>query len=132
MLFGVLLGTAALHPSMTELSDGIVLAPETRLTRRRLALLAAASLTAPGLLALQWARGEDLNVPVVVGGSVVLFLLVLARMAGIMSTREQAIDRERLLRATAAELVAAPDRESIYEVALHATRELIGRASKTW
>ena len=132
MLFGVLLGTAALHPSMTELSDGIVLAPETRLTRRRLALLAAASLTAPGLLALQWARGEDLNVPVVVGGSVVLFLLVLARMAGIMSTREQAIDRERLLRQISAALVAAPDREGIYGVALDATQDLLGKESRSW
>ena len=132
MLFGVLLGTAALHPSMTELSDGVVLAPETRLTRRRLALLAAASLTAPGLLALQWARGANLNVPVVVGGSVVLFLLVLARMAGIMSTREQAIDRERLLRQTSAALVAAPDREGIYGVALDATQDLLGRGSRSW
>ena len=132
MLFGVLLGTAALHPSMTELSDGIVLAPETRLTRRRLALLATASLTAPGLLALQWARGEDLNVPVVVGGSVVLFLLVLTRMAGIMQTREQAIDREKHLRQTSAALVAAPDREDIYGVALKATEELLGEGSRTW
>ena len=132
MLFGILLGTAALHPSMTELSDGVVLVPETRLTRRRLALLAAASLTAPGLLALQWARGANLNVPVVVGGSVVLFLLVLARMAGIMSTREQAIDRERLLRQTSAALVAAPDREGIYGVALDATQDLLGRGSRSW
>jgi diguanylate cyclase (GGDEF)-like protein/PAS domain S-box-containing protein len=132
MLFGVFLGTAALHPSMTELSDGVVLAPETRLTRRRLVLLAAASLTAPGLLALQWARGADLDVPVVVGGSVVLFLLVLARMAGIMNTREQAIDREKLLRKTSAELVAARDQESIYGVALEATRALLGEASRSW
>jgi diguanylate cyclase (GGDEF)-like protein/PAS domain S-box-containing protein len=132
MLFLVLLGTAALHPSMAELSDDTVLHPETKLTRRRLTLLAAASLMAPAVLALQAARGEPIDVPVIVGGSVVLFLLVLARMAGIMHTRERAIDRERLLRTTAAALVAAPDRESVYEVALDATQELVGEASRTW
>ena len=132
MLFGVLLGTAALHPSMAELSDGVVLDPQTKLTQRRLVLLAAASLTAPGLLALQAVRGEPLNVPIVVGGSVVLFLLVLARMAGIMSTREQAIDRERLLRQTSAALVAAPNREGIYGVALGTTQDLLGKGSRSW
>ena len=90
MLFLVLLGTAALHPSMVDLSDGIVHDPETKLTRRRLALLAAASLMAPGVLALQAARGEPLNVPVIVGGSVVLFSLVIVRMMGLVRNNEQA------------------------------------------
>ena len=132
MLFLAFLGTAALHPSMVDLSDGIVLAPETKLTRRRLVLLAVASLTAPGVLALQWARGEALNVPVIVGASVILFLLVLIRMAGIMKTRERAFDRERILRQTSAALVAAPDREGIYEVALDTTQELLSEESRTW
>jgi len=90
MLFLVLFGTAALHPSMKELSDGVVLNPETKLTRRRLVLLAAASLMAPGVLALQWARGASLNIPVIVAGSVVLFLLVLARMMGLVRNNELA------------------------------------------
>ncbi len=129
----VLTGVAALHPSMAKLSDETVRNPETRLTRRRLALLAVASLTAPSLLVVQWVpRGETIDVPVIVGGSAVLFLLVLVRMAGIMHTREAAIKRERLLRRTAAELVAAPDREGIYEVALEATRELLGDGSRSW
>ncbi|QIN81445.1 response regulator [Rubrobacter tropicus] len=90
MLFLVFLGTAALHPSMVDLSDGVAPDPETRLTRRRLALLAAASLTAPGLLAVQAARGAPLSVPVIAGGSVVLFLLVLFRMMGLMRNNERA------------------------------------------
>ena len=97
MLFLVLLGTAALHPSMTELSDGIVRDPETRLTRRRLVLLAAASLMAPGVLALQAVRGEPLDVPVIVAGSVVLFLLVIARMMGLVRNNEQAAAEIRRL-----------------------------------
>ena len=132
MLFLVLFGTAALHPSMADLSDGLVLDPETKLTRRRLVLLAAASLMAPGLLALQAVRGERDSISVIVGGSVVLCLLVLARMAGIMRTREQAIDREKLLRKTSAALVAAPHREGVYGVALDATQDLMGKGSRSW
>jgi diguanylate cyclase (GGDEF)-like protein/PAS domain S-box-containing protein len=132
LLFYVSFGVTALHPSMVDLSDSTVLHPQTKLTRGRFALLAIASLMAPGVLAYQAIRGEPINVPVIVGGSVVLFLLVLARMAGIMRTREQAVDRERLLRTTAAALMAAPQRESIYEVALDATQALVGTASKTW
>src|SRR5215207_2956999 len=130
LLCYVLFGVAALHPSMADFSE-TVLHPETKLTRRRLALLAAASLMAPSVLALEAARNESIDVPMIVGGSGVLFLLVLARVAGIMRSREQAIDQERILRRTAAALVAAPDRESIYKVALDATRALVGKAPET-
>jgi diguanylate cyclase (GGDEF)-like protein/PAS domain S-box-containing protein len=132
MLFLVLFGTAALHPSMTNVSDNTVLDPETRLTRRRLVLLAVASLTAPVLLAFHSSAHDTIDVPVLAGGTVVLFLLVLVRMAGIMQTREQAIDRERLLRQTSAALVAAPDRKGIYGVALDATQDLLGKESRSW
>lgn len=123
----MLYGVTALHPSMVDLSDGTALHSETKLTWRRLALLAAASLTAPGVRALQAARGESIDVPLIVGGSAVLFLLVLARMAGIMHSRERTIVQERILRRTADALVAAPDREGIYEVALNAIRALVDK-----
>jgi diguanylate cyclase (GGDEF)-like protein/PAS domain S-box-containing protein len=132
LLLFVFTGAAVLHPSMAELSDRSVHEPETRLTRRRLVLLAAASLVAPGLLALQWARKETIDVPVLAGGSAVLFLLVLVRMAGIMQAREETIEREKLLRRTAAELVAAPNREAIYEGALKATQNLLDSESRSW
>ncbi len=125
LLFYVLFGVAALHPSMVELSDEVAHNPETKLTRRRLVLLAAASLMAPGVLALEAARDQPVDIFVIAGGSGVLFLLVISRMAGIMRSREQTIDRERILRRTADELVAAPDRESIYKVALDATQALL-------
>jgi diguanylate cyclase (GGDEF)-like protein/PAS domain S-box-containing protein len=131
LLFYVLFGVAALHPSMADLST-TVLHPVTKLTRRRLALLAAASLAAPGVLALQAARGESIDVPVIAGGSAVLFLLVLARMGGIMRTRERIIDHERVLRRTAAALMAAPDRKSFYLVALDAVQAIVDETSRTW
>jgi diguanylate cyclase (GGDEF)-like protein/PAS domain S-box-containing protein len=124
LLFYVLFGTAALHPSMVDLST-TVLSPETKLTRWRRVLLAAASLIAPGLLALQAASGEFVDLPLIAASSSVLFLLVLLRMAGIMRVRERIVERERLLRRTAAELVAASDRKRIHEVALDATRTLL-------
>jgi signal transduction histidine kinase len=91
-------GAAALHPSMRALADP---APpqEARLTRRRLALLAAASLLAPAIQAVQLARGVQQQA-VVVAASVVLFVLVLARLnglagevAGLAGIRKRLLDR---------------------------------------
>jgi diguanylate cyclase len=87
-LYYVLLGIAALHPSMRQLSTP---GPDTeaRLTRARLALLACASLTAPLLIVLREAMGEQLDIYVLVGSSAAMFALVLARMAGIFRHNEE-------------------------------------------
>lgn len=89
LFFVFFFGAAALHPSMDALPKRPALDVRTRLTWRRLALLAGATLMAPGALAIQEARGEDIDVAVIVGGSVVLFLLVLARVASLMRARER-------------------------------------------
>jgi diguanylate cyclase (GGDEF)-like protein len=83
----VLLGAAALHPSMKALSEQ---ASEglPRLTPLRLALLACASIAAPAMLAIQYARGVGLEIPVVAGASALLFLLVIARMALLVRGHE--------------------------------------------
>jgi diguanylate cyclase (GGDEF)-like protein len=86
----VLWGAAALHPSMRTLSEP---APEPRVsfTRRRLLALTMASLTSPGTLAVQLLLGMVLDAWAVVLSSVVLFLLVIARMSGLLShVQEQA------------------------------------------
>ena len=89
LLFYVLFGAAALHPSMVVLSEpGARI--ETKLTWRRLVLLTAVSLIAPVLLAYQAAFDEQIDVPVLVGGSAVLFLLVALRMAGMIRERRRA------------------------------------------
>jgi diguanylate cyclase len=87
-IYYVLLGTAALHPSMRQLSTP---GPDTaaRLTRARLALLACASLTAPLLIVLREAMGKQLDIYVLVGSSAAMFALVLARMAGIFRHSEE-------------------------------------------
>jgi signal transduction histidine kinase len=107
IVFYLGVGLAALHPSMVSLSEP---APaSTRLTRTRLALLAAASLMAPAVLVVQTLRDEPVDVGVIAGGSVVLFLLTLARMGGLASEVAMQTERKRamqtVLRATEQERV---------------------------
>jgi PAS domain S-box-containing protein len=92
MLSYAFFGAAALHPSMTTPVEYRSV-PETGLTWRRLALLTGTLLLAPGVLAVQAAFGERVDVPVVVGGSIFLFLLVVARMADIIRERERAEEK---------------------------------------
>jgi diguanylate cyclase (GGDEF)-like protein len=83
-----LLGLAALHPSMRRLDErSPVAAPDS--TMSRIAILAVASLAAPTVLAVQYLRGADMHVPVVVACSALLFLLVLARMAMLVAVQRR-------------------------------------------
>ncbi len=89
--FYTLLGTAAMHPSMRQLSEP---GPESEptLTRARLMLLACASLTVPAVIVVRRALGEHVDLYVLVGASAAMFALVLLRMSGIVR-RHQAADR---------------------------------------
>lgn len=81
----VLWGAAALHPSMRSLSE---VAPDkaVRFTRKRFSLLAATSLLAPGLLFFEGITNpSDVDWVAIGIGAVVLFLLVLARMSGLVA-----------------------------------------------
>jgi signal transduction histidine kinase len=88
-------GLAALHPSMASLSEPA--AVSTRLTRPRLASLAGASLMAPAVLVIQAVRDEPIDVAVIAGGSVVLFLLALARMGGLAGEVALQAERKRVI-----------------------------------
>ena len=79
MLSYVTWGAAALHPSMRALSQPDPSQP-TRFNRTRLIALVVAVLIAPGTLAAQYLAGLHLAVWAVVIGSVVMLLLVVARM----------------------------------------------------
>lgn len=130
LLSYVLWGSAALHPTMRTLSDP---APERglKLTRMRLALLAAAAISAPAIRGIQLIRDIPVDRPVIVLSSMTLALLVIARMAAFVRQHEHAISREKILRKAGAALVAAPDRESIYDAALRAVLELAGDREQT-
>ncbi len=80
------LAAAGLHPSVVRVNElSAATAPDA--TTPRLAVLAVTSILAPVVLAVQYARGAELHVPAVVVACVVLFLLVLARMAGLVRTQ---------------------------------------------
>jgi diguanylate cyclase (GGDEF)-like protein/PAS domain S-box-containing protein len=121
--FYLLWGAAALHPSMRELEQP---APDRvpRLTPLRLTLLTVASLIAPVVEATQELRRGNLDLLVIIAASVVLFGLVVLRMAGLVRQQERSVARERTLSAAGASLVAATSRAEIYRAALKATRAL--------
>jgi diguanylate cyclase (GGDEF)-like protein len=76
-------GAAALHPSMRAVAQPAP-AREVRLSPIQLGVLTAASLIAPGLLAAEVANRAVVDGPAIVVGSVVLFLLVVTRMAQLL------------------------------------------------
>jgi len=67
-----------------------------RLTRRRLSLLGAASLTAPVVFGIQAVRGIAVDAPIIVFGSAAMFLLVVARMAGLVRDVESNLDQLKI------------------------------------
>jgi len=117
-------GAAALHPSMRELSEPKAASPP-RTSRSRLALLAAVSLIAPAVLLIETALGKPVDAPVIAIVAGVMFLFVLLRMAGLVQAHQQAVTREQVLRKVAAELVAAPGREGIYQATVAAVSDLV-------
>ena len=92
MITHALMGAAALHPAMAAVSQAARPAPAGVIGRGRLISLAAASLLAPMVLGLEWLRGGPLDVPIVVAGCIVLFLLVLARLQGVVQLLADALD----------------------------------------
>jgi diguanylate cyclase (GGDEF)-like protein/PAS domain S-box-containing protein len=123
--FYLLFGAAALHVSMRTLSDRAT-ETESRLSKPRLALLAFASLMAPAVMAIEYVGGDIVDLPVLIGASSALFLLVVLRMSGLVHKQEQSVLREKALRAAGAALVTATNRESIYAATLDAARSLVG------
>jgi signal transduction histidine kinase len=85
----LLLGASGLHPSMAGLSEP-ARRRQARLGRGRLLAMGAAALVAPALLLLRHLQGGDLQVPAVAGAWAVLFVLVMARMAGLVRGLERA------------------------------------------
>jgi diguanylate cyclase (GGDEF)-like protein/PAS domain S-box-containing protein len=123
ILYYVLWGAAALHPSMRTLEEP---APESRprLTPLRLILLGGACLIVPGIRFIQTFNNPDVLVLVV--ASAVLFLLVVVRMAGLVRQEERALVREQVLREAGIDLVAAAGREQVYEAAIAGVQRLFG------
>jgi diguanylate cyclase (GGDEF)-like protein/PAS domain S-box-containing protein len=123
-VFFALIGTAALHPSMRLLSQRGP-APDTRLTRQRLALLASASLTVPLVIVVRAALHESVDLYVLIAASGIMFALVLMRLAGIVRSNEEAALREAALRRAGEALVSASTREAVYDAAREAAMAVV-------
>ena len=123
ILYYLLWGAAALHPSMRSLEEPAE-DSRTRLTPLRLMLLGGACLIAPGIRFAQSIHDPDVLVLIV--GSALLFLLVVARMAGLVRQEARVVSRERALRGAGAELVAAAGHEQVAAAAISAVHRLLG------
>ncbi len=82
-LFYLLLGASALHPSVARLGERTD-EQEPSHPRRRLMVLAAASVMAPAVNIVQSLRNEAIDVPVVSAAGAVIFVLVLVRLNLLM------------------------------------------------
>ncbi|HEY3213519.1 MAG TPA: diguanylate cyclase, partial [Actinomycetota bacterium] len=125
-IFYLLWGAAALHPSMRNVSDKAPDVERGRMSKLRLLLLGGASLIAPGVMLIRLGRADAVDMPVLIGASVMLFVLVVLRMAGLVRRQELSTLREKALRNAGAALVTATNRESIYTATLQAARALVG------
>ena len=134
LLYYLLWGTAALLPGMRQLDER---SPDVRptLTGRRLLPLAGATLIAPGVAIIQSIKDPEAAFSVSSVASAVLFLLVLARMTGLVKSLRLSVDdehralfREGVLRRAAAALGGAPDRDAVEQVTLEAAQALTAGA----
>jgi diguanylate cyclase (GGDEF)-like protein/PAS domain S-box-containing protein len=108
MLACLALGAAALHPSMQTLSAPTQQQHAARLSRPRLAALAGAALMAPAALVLQDLQDQPIDVPVIAGAAVLLFLLTLTRLASLAGQVAAQGERNRQLQRLKAVIDAAP------------------------
>jgi diguanylate cyclase (GGDEF)-like protein/PAS domain S-box-containing protein len=126
-----LIAGAAFHPQMSDLGE-LRVDPGQSISTTRLVMLGLAAVAGPIALIVRSSLDGRFNVPVVVAGTVVLFALILMRMAGLVRAltsvardHAEATGREKTLRRSAHSLVAATDRSAIYATAADAAATLV-------
>jgi diguanylate cyclase (GGDEF)-like protein/PAS domain S-box-containing protein len=99
-------GAAALHPSMTELTQPVARqrAPSSVV---RLTLIMLASLIAPAVLLAEAVRHRVQDAGVIAVCSALLYVLVLSRLADVAAALRRALARAQVLRLAGAALAAA-------------------------
>ncbi len=98
ILYYVLFGAAALHPSMKNVSDAA--AKKVNITRGRAIGISVAALIAPVVEMLKNSTQGDSDAIVIGAATIVMFGLVVVRMIGLLRAQETAATRERVLRET--------------------------------
>ena len=124
----LLFGAAALHPSMTTVSQPAE--GDLRLNPARLVAIATAALIAPVVMVVRASAlgGSD---EVVAGcAAIALFALVVLRMVGLARDQAAAAERERTMRRATGALVAASSPGKIVRAAQDAAAMLAGAAAR--
>jgi diguanylate cyclase (GGDEF)-like protein/PAS domain S-box-containing protein len=99
-------GAAALHPSMTQLTQPATV-QRAEASRLRIVVLLLASLVAPTVLFIESLSDHYVEGSLIAVFSAVLFLLVLSRLWDATALNRRALSRERTLRRAGASLAAA-------------------------
>ena len=125
LAYYLLWGAAALHPAMREFGEPAA-DREVRLSGQRLAVLAVAALMAPSIVLVRELERGDYDLLVIVGASIIVFLLVVSRVLGLVKQNERTVTRERALRRANLALVEAATPDEIAAVALETAQALVG------
>jgi hypothetical protein len=126
VLFYVLWGAAALHPSMRELTVEQPRRP-WRLNPGNLVCLAVTSLIAPLWLVWRDVDGAPRDGGMLASASVVVFVLVIVRLTGLARAQASNAPREQALRSFSERLVAATERSDVWDAVVEAVLAIGGR-----
>lgn len=126
MLFPVLAGAAALHPSLLDLGSPVA-DGDAGLSRKRLIALTSASLAGPGIVVIRSLAGDPLDIALLTLSFSILFALVVLRMGDLVRHHEDVRRGEDALRTAGEALITAASRDHIYEAAMVAATSLLGQ-----
>ena len=118
-------GAAALHPSMSRLTEPVP-RQQVEVSPGRLLLLMAASLIAPIVLLTALPGNVTSDVSVIAVFSAVLYLLVLTRLWDAAASHRRQLDRERVLRQAGLSLVTMADVPQVAGAVKDAVDALLG------
>ena len=123
----VLFGASAIAPHDDRLTEP-PLEDVPRLTWRRIVLLGVALMTSPAVIVWAQVQHQEVDVPVIVIGSVALAALVLARLTDLVHGQERTATTEQVLREASASLVTSTGRHMMNRSTLQAVTRLAGDA----
>jgi diguanylate cyclase (GGDEF)-like protein/PAS domain S-box-containing protein len=121
-------GAAALHPSMTELTQPVDRLPAVT-SPIRLTVLMLASFIAPAVLFLQSLTGRNRDDSVIAVFSALLYLLVLSRLWEVAASHRRFQRRERALRLVGTSLASAGSRTEVVTIIEQAAVDLFDLSS---
>ncbi len=125
VLFYAATALSASHPSMRQLTVKQLGTIRASTGGRRIAAMSVAALIAPTLLLIEDMGGGVQDAPMIAIASALMFAAVMIRVAGLMRDQRDTGARERTLRITGTELVAATSEKAAAEALRKAVVDLV-------